>query len=58
MLLKKQNTWQCQMHSVSDNGLAFGRWESEDLWEDLEDDEEDMLDVGTSQKRSRQKYYM
>jgi len=43
---------------VSDNGLAFGRWESEDLWEDLEDDEEDILDVETSQKRSRQKYYM
>lgn len=43
---------------VSDNGLSFGRWESEDLWEDLEDDEEDILDVGTSRKRSRQKYDM
>jgi hypothetical protein len=42
---------------VADNGLAFGRWESEDLWEDLEDDEEDDLEVGTSRKRSRQKYY-
>jgi hypothetical protein len=45
-------------HAFRVNGLAFGRWESEDLWEDMEDDEEDMLDVGTSQKRSRQKYYM
>lgn len=43
---------------VSDNGLSFGRWESENLWEDLEDDEEDILDVATSRKRSRQKYDM
>ena len=42
-------------YRTSDNGLSFERWEMENLWEDVEDDEEDVFETGASRKRSRKK---
>ena len=42
-------------YRVSDNGLSFGRWHLENLWEDVEDGEESVFDAATSRKRPRKK---
>jgi len=42
-------------YRASDNGLSFGRWEIENLWEDGEDGEEDVFEIGASHKWARQK---
>ena len=42
-------------YRASDNGLSFGRWDLENLWEDVEDGEESVFDATTSRKRPRQK---
>lgn len=42
-------------YRVSDNGLSFGRWDLENLWEDVEDGEESMFDAAASRKRPRRK---
>jgi len=42
-------------YRASDNGLSFGRWDLENLWEDVEDGEESVFDARASRKRPRQK---
>ena len=41
---------------TSDNGLLFGGWEVDNLWEDVEDDEDNIFVAGASRKRPRQNY--
>ena len=42
-------------YRTSDNGLSFGRWDLDNLWEDVEDGEESVFDASASRKCSRKK---
>lgn len=41
-------------YKASNNGIALRRWEGEDMWEDMTDDEENLFESQTSRKRTRQ----
>ena len=42
-------------YRASDNGLSFGSWDVDNLWEDVEDGEESVFDASASCKHSRKK---
>jgi hypothetical protein len=42
-------------YRAADNGLSFGRWDLENLWEDVEDGEESVFEATATRKRPRQK---